>query len=177
LIVNEIDRAKAPFRLIFTLLLETGMRIKEALSIQIKDIDLASKAETIVIRGKGDRVRAIPLVKGMQSLELLKHHLDKLSQEQTFLFPDASNEEEPLSYQEATEFWQTIQKKTGTHYQIHQLRHSCATHLLNNGVSLEAIQKLLGHKKLSTTCRYALLDHGVLRREIAGHLKRKKGGI
>jgi len=177
LIACEINNAQQPYHLLFTLLLETGMRIKETLSIRIQDIDLASAEEKIIIRGKGDHVRAVPLVEGMRSLQLLKQHPGQETGGQTFLFPGDSHDEEPLSYHEAKAFWHSIRSKTGTHYQIHQLRHSCATHLLNNGVSLEAIQKLLGHKKLSTTCRYALLDHSVLRREIAGHLQRKKGDI
>jgi len=122
-------------------------------------------------------VRAVPLVTGLQSLEMLKAHLQCAAPGQTYLFPHPAPEiEAPLSYYEVTQFWRGIQTKTGTRYRIHQLRHSCATHLLNNGVSLDVIQKLLGHKKLSTTCRYALLEHSVLRREMAGHLRRKKGG-
>ncbi len=174
LLAREIEAAPPPYRLLFTLLLETGMRVREALGILVRDIDLAPGAETIVIRGKGDRVRAVPLVPGLRSLELLREHLDRAAPGQTFLFPSPAGPGAPLTYEEARAFWRAMQKKTGTAYRIHQLRHSCATHLLNNGVSLDAIQKLLGHKKLSTTCRYAQLEHGVLRRAIAGHLRRQK---
>lgn len=176
LIAEEIQAAGPRTRLLFTLLLETGIRIREALFIQFCDIDLSPGEEKIIVRGKGNRVRAIPLVPGLQSLDLLREEMGKKVPEQVYLFPVPGDNTGLLSYNEANGLWHELQKKTGTRYNVHQLRHSCATHLLNNGVSMEAIQKLLGHKKLSTTCRYALLEHSVLRREMAGHLRRQKGG-
>lgn len=176
LIADAIKQAEPLVRLLFTLLLETGMRIRETLSIRFCDIDLSPGEEKIIVRGKGDRLRAIPLVPGLLSLELLRKEVNKYEPEQIYLFSQPGDISQPLSYKDAGFLWRQLQKHTGTRYHVHQLRHSCATHLLNSGVSIEAIQKLLGHKKLSTTCRYTQLEQSVLRREMAGHLRRKKGG-
>lgn len=176
LIAEAIQKAESRTRLLFTLLLETGMRIRETLSIRFSDIDLSNGEEKIIVRGKGDRLRAIPLVPGLLSLELLRVEVSKYGTDHIYLFPQPGDVSQPLSYKDAGIHWRQLQKQTGTRYHVHQLRHSCATHLLNSGVSIEAIQKLLGHKKLSTTCRYTQLDQSVLRREIAGHLLRQKGG-
>jgi len=176
LIAEAIQKAQSRTRLLFTLLLETGMRIRETLGIRFCDIDLYPGEEKITVRGKGDRLRAIPLVPGLLSLDLLKEEVNKYGTERIYLFPQPGDDSQPLSYQDASILWRQLQKQTGTHYHAHQLRHSCASHLLNSGVSIEAIQKLLGHKKLSTTCRYAQLEHSVLRQEMAGHLRRQRGG-
>ncbi|MDD4239501.1 MAG: tyrosine-type recombinase/integrase [Desulfotomaculaceae bacterium] len=176
LIAEAIQNTDTRTRLLFTLLLETGMRIRETLSIKFCDIDLSHGEEKIIVCGKGDRLRAIPLVPGLLSLELLEREVSKFGAEQIYLFPQPGDNSQSLSYKDASIMWRQLQKQTGTRYHVHQLRHSCATHLLNCGVSIEAIQKLLGHKKLSTTSRYAQLEHSVLRREMAGHLRRQKGG-
>ena len=176
LIADAIKKAEPRMRLLFTLLLETGMRIRETLSIRFCEIDLSPGEEKIIVRGKGDRLRAIPLVPGLRSLDLLREEVNKYGADQIYLFPQPDDNSQPLSYNDASFMWRQLQKQTSTCYHVHQLRHSCATHLLNAGVSIEAIQKLLGHKKLSTTCRYTQLEHSVLRREMAGHLRRQKGG-
>jgi site-specific recombinase XerD len=148
LIAEAIQKAHSRTRLLFfTLLLETGMRFRETLSIRLCDIDLYPGEEKITVRGKGGRLRAIPLVPGLLSLDLLKEEVNKYGTDQIYLFPQPDDHSQPLSYQYARILWRQLQEQTGTRYHVHQLRHSCASHLLNSGVSIEAIQKLLGHKK------------------------------
>jgi integrase len=61
----------------------------------------------------------------------------------------------PLRYQSAQVRWAQYCAKAGIHASLHQLRHSHATELVNDGVSLATIRKRLGHKNLQTTLRYA----------------------
>nr|WP_282432475.1 tyrosine-type recombinase/integrase [Pelotomaculum schinkii] len=174
---EAIQKTDQRTRLLFTLLLETGMRIRETLSIRFCDIDLSHGEEKIIVRGKGDRLRAIPLVPGLLSLELLREEVNKYGADQIYLFPQPGDISQPLSYNDASALWRQLQKQTGTRYHVHQIRHSCATSLLNDGVDIEIIRQLLGHQDIQTTSHYAKLDIRALRKELIAYVQRRERGL
>lgn len=139
-----------------------GLRLEEALSLQVGDIDGERKLVHIR-RGKGHKDRMVPLPDlTLQALrELWKRH-----RHPQILFPNANGSLETI--QKATthmdrggtqQAMKMVVKDCGIHKKvsIHSLRHSYATHLLERGLSLRHIQALLGHSSPTTTARYAHL--------------------
>jgi integrase/recombinase XerD len=141
-----------------------GLRMQEGLNLQVGDID-AERGMVHVHRGKGAKDRYLPLPSS--TLELLRQYWvthrhprllfpadgrkHKLSTE-----PRASTATRPMS---PTAVQGAIKKITtqidfGKKVSLHTLRHSYATHLLEAGVSLKAIQKYMGHRSLQTTMIY-----------------------
>lgn len=148
-------------RAILELLYSTGVRVSELVNLNLDDIDF--KHRTIRVRGKGRRERIIPF--GRKAGEALKLYLSVRGQ----LLAEASEEERDpmavfLNYQGTRLTTRSVGRMiskyakqctdVGTAVSPHSLRHSFATHLLNAGADLRAIQELLGHARLSTTQQY-----------------------
>jgi integrase/recombinase XerD len=175
---QEIERLPMRERLLFTMLLETGMRISEALGIQIENIDFTQGQEFVIIRGKGDRIRLVPLLPEMDCLGLLKEYIIERKLVEGPLFrPHSGKKAQPMSYRTALFYWEQLREKAGLKYEIHQLRHSCATSLLNDGVDIEVIRQLLGHQDIQTTSRYTKLDIRALRKELIAYVERRERGL
>ncbi len=141
-----------------------GLRMQEALNLQVGDID-AARGMVHVHRGKGAKDRYIPLPNS--TLALLRDYWST-HRHPRFLFPadgrnhhlaragqvsDATTTMSTTAVQAAIKRI-TRQMKLGKKVSIHTLRHSYATHLLEAGVSLRAIQQYLGHSSLQTTMVY-----------------------
>lgn len=137
---------------VFTLLYGCGLRISEALSLNMGDI---TAQNYIKIKGKGNKERIVPLLPAV-----VKAIDDYLSQ-----CPYKMSTGEPLFLGARGErllprIIQRQMEKIRTYMQLpdsitpHALRHSFATHLLENGTDLRSLQELLGHASLTTTQRY-----------------------
>lgn len=136
-----------------------GLRLDEALHLQVGDIDSARRMVHIH-RGKGAKDRYIPLA--TSTLLLLREHW-RSHRNERFLFPaegrkhtgmsTATTPMAPTTPQDAIKKI-TRQLKFGKKVSMHTLRHSYATHLFEAGVSLKNIQKYLGHSSLQTTLVY-----------------------
>jgi integrase/recombinase XerD len=166
--VDEVGRllegvAPGPMRLRDRLALELlyacGGRASEVVGIGLAD--LRDGGRLVKLHGKGNKERMVPL--GDQARRHLKRYLDELRpqldrarQERLLL----SARGRPLTRQA---LW-TLVKRAGVLAGIakpvytHLLRHSFATHLLENGADLRAVQELLGHANLTTTQRYTHVD-------------------
>lgn len=148
-------------RVLFTLLSETGLRISEALGLRVQDLRLESKE--LRVSGKGQRERTIHLVK-TESLRLLGWYLRKYDIRDGLVFrPDSAKQrhgasDKPIDYSVVAKAWKRYCLEAGISCTIHQLRHSHATDLINRGASVEVVSKLLGHKNLQTTMRYAVVS-------------------
>ena len=143
--------------LIFELLYGTGIRVSECVSIKINDIDL--QLRWIRILGKGNKERMVPF--GDTLYHLLLEYLNwresfvtSKKQNHPYLFVNYRGNK--ITTRSIARIIDGYLLKTAIHRKIspHTLRHTFATHLLNNGADLRHIQELLGHSSLSTTQRY-----------------------
>ncbi len=143
--------------LILQLLYETGMRRSELLGIQERDIDW-SKGQVRVL-GKRNKIRVIPISPTLiQELQVLRDENRTVSETSSFLFLNTKGE--PLStfqlYQivkKQLSKWTTLKKRSP-----HILRHSFASHMLNQGADLNVIKEILGHSSLAATQVYTHLN-------------------
>jgi len=148
-------RDKAMLELIYA----TGMRVTELISLNVEHVDI--KNGYILCRGKGDKERIVPL--GKIAIYCISDYLAKSrpllrkSMTEPALF--LNHHGRRLTRQG---FWKILKKyaeKIGIDKRItpHTLRHSFATHLLENGADLRSVQEMLGHSDISTTQIYTQL--------------------
>ena len=141
---------------VVTLLYALGLRISEALALTGRDAPLA---ETLRIRGKGGKERVVPVLPAARKAidEYLALCPFDIS-EKTPLFLGVRGG--PLSPRAVQKVMEAARLQLGLPASAtpHALRHSFATHLLNSGGDLRAIQELLGHASLSTTQAYTAVD-------------------
>ena len=142
-------------RLLLIIFYQTGMRLSEA--IQLKESNINFSSNSLKVLGKGNKERVIPIQPDLK--EALRSYMEKKKTE----FPDApgnylliSENGRPLqpravytSVKSYLSLVTTIQKRSP-----HVLRHSFATHLMNNGADLNAVKELLGHSSLAATQVY-----------------------
>ena len=141
---------------LFTLLYGCGLRISEALALNLGDAPVAGRA--LRVRGKGDKERLVPVLPAVaQAVEAYLRGRDRSQHDQPLFLGARGGRLDPGVAQKALRDYRRLAglPESAT---PHALRHSFATHLLGNGADLRAIQELLGHASLSTTQRYASLD-------------------
>lgn len=128
-----------------------GLRVSETANLKIKDID-SGRMQIRIEQGKGRKDRYTLLSE--TNLKLLRVYW-KLYRPGIWLFP-GQQLEKPISTRSIQKVFQSAKEKAGItkEVSVHTLRHSFATHLLENGTDIRYIQKLLGHKSLSTTDVY-----------------------
>lgn len=136
------------------LLYGSGLRISEALGLDVDDVQLGSRV--LRVMGKGSRQRLAPL--SDTSCESLKSWLDERPllalPEESALFVGSRGSR--LNRREAARIVERLCRRAGLDFTVspHSLRHSFATHLLTAGADLRSVQELLGHSRLTTTQRY-----------------------
>ena len=154
-ILAAIPAAERRDRLIFRLIFETGLRIGEALQAHVEDLDLSRDNEHLVVTGKGGRQRTV-LLDDPRLVKELRAFLKATGYQHGPLFRASKNGRGgPMRYQSIHLRWMRYCKEAGIDCTIHQLRHSHATEMVNDGVSLGTIRKRLGHKSIQTTLLYA----------------------
>ncbi|HEY0513140.1 MAG TPA: tyrosine recombinase XerC [Thermoanaerobaculia bacterium] len=147
-------------RAILELLYAAGLRVSELVGLDWTDVDLS--ARVVRVMGKGSKERMVPF--GRPAAEALRRWLDAWE-----TVRDANDDAAPVflnhrgsrltdrSVRRVIDKWvEAAAVARGVH--PHTLRHTFATHLLENGADLRAIQELLGHSSLSTTQRYTHLE-------------------
>ena len=143
--MRAIPQHKDRDRLLFSLLYTTGMRIGEALAIDVDDLDLTPDDEHVTVLAKGGRRRTI-LLDDPTLVSLLRRYLKARGYRHGPLFRAEKNHVGgPLRYASAQQLWSKYRTKAHVDASIHQLRHAHATELVNAGVSLETIRRRLGH--------------------------------
>ena len=148
-------------RALFELMYASGLRIAEALGLDVTDIKLEERM-VLVRLGKGGKDRYVPFSRTAQqsiiqylSLERTKYRVTLEGTGALFLHGKGR-----LSYKTANQHWHLALEKAhleDRNYTLHSLRHACATHLLVAGADIRYVQELLGHESLSTTQRYTSL--------------------
>jgi len=137
-----------------------GLRVSEAIGLKVGDLHLNSKYINII--GKGDKERIIPI--GEIAINYIRDYLTiarkEISKNNFSDYVFLNYKGEPLSRQAVFKYIKELAKKNGITKEIspHTLRHSFATHLLQNGVDLRYVQEMLGHEDISTTQIYTHLD-------------------
>ena len=142
-------------RALILLLLRTGIRIGEALSLTINDIDLKGRKVYLYQGEKNDTGRVVYL--SNDAAFCLKRWLTLRDPEQ-FVF--SRKEEAPICYSTARSLFRKYLIEAGLNhkgYTVHSLRHTYATELLNARMRLEVLQQLMGHQDIEMTRRYARL--------------------
>ena len=145
----------------------TGMRVSELVSVPVENVDL--KMQYLIVMGKGSKERMLPL--GRTALKYLERYLNVVRPQLLHNKPDSCKElfvtswGGPLTRQRVNELLEGYAQSAGITKRVtpHMLRHSFATHLLNNGTDLRVVQELLGHADISTTQIYTHLDMARLR--------------
>lgn len=142
-------------QLIIELFYTTGIRRAEMINLPLENVDLYQK--TIKVIGKRNKERIIPLldctVKLIESYKLQRNHLEVIKNNEMLILSKNGNKvSESFVYRLINEYFSSVSQKTKK--SPHVLRHSFATHLLNNGADLNSVKELLGHASLSSTQIY-----------------------
>ncbi len=145
--------------LILEMLYSSGVRVSELALIKLKDIDF--KERKILILGKGNKERYVYY--GSKCADLIDKYLKVNHRDSPYLL--IGKRSEKLNEREIREIVTQCARKAGlkTHVTPHTLRHTYATHLLNEGADLKSVGDLLGHESLSTTQIYTHVSNERLR--------------
>lgn len=155
------------YRVCLTTIYACGLRLMEGVSLQIPDVD--SARGVLRIRGKRGKEREVPLP--YATLQLLRDHW-RTHRSPTWVFPATtrpgrpncvSHDCGPITGESLASAFRYAVDKSGLHKRahVHTLRHSYATHLLEDGVNLRLIQEYLGHSSLRTTAVYTHLTREI----------------
>ena len=174
LTIEEVDKLikatrKLSYRVFFFTLYSMGLRLGEGLQLQVGDID-ANCGRVHIRDSKGNKDRLVPLPKN--TLHLLRRFWS-VHKHPAFIFPNrkrglknARLVDSPLDRGGVQQAMKTVVKELKFKKKIscHSLRHSYATHLLEAGVDMLEVQKILGHVSLLTTVKYTHLTSHTTKR-------------
>jgi len=149
---------------LFELIYSAGLRVSEAASLNIKDIDL--EGETAKVKGKGSKERIVLFDRDSakqikQYLSITRPKLAGKTNKSEALF--ISKNGKRLSRKSIWKNYRKYATLAGASTHVHTLRHSFATSMLEGGADLRTVQELLGHADLATTQIYTHVDTAILR--------------
>ncbi len=151
-LLSVIPPTRKRDRLIVLLLYGAGLRVSELCNLRKDDVDF-ERALIVVRGGKGAKDRVVPIPAFL--LEEISSYLEGRDDDSEYLLVEERREKKDRISPKTV--WYLLRKygeKAGVKVTPHMLRHSFATHMLENGVDIRAIQELLGHSNLSTTQIY-----------------------
>ena len=169
---EENEFLKARNLLLLEILFDTGLRVSEAVNIEINNIN--KKEQSIKVLGKGNKERIVyygDYAKNyLEDYLNLRRNINIVDKEYLFLNKNYTR----LTRRGVEYLISDISKKALLRQKIspHTLRHSFATEMLNNGCDIRSVQELLGHKSLSTTGIYTHVTNEVVRQEYLKAFKR-----
>jgi integrase/recombinase XerD len=141
-------------RAMFEVFYAGALRVSEIVSLRMEDVKL--EMGYVLVRGKGDKERIVPL--GRAAQEALTTYLREargvLAAGKTSPFLFITHGAKKITRQRVWQMVNAASVQTGRHASPHMLRHSCATHMVENGADLRTVQTLLGHADISTTQIY-----------------------
>lgn len=178
--IKQIDRSTAEgernYAIIETLY-GCGLRVSELVQLKISDINL--KEEYLKVTGKGNKERWIPIgipaLKAIQNYyEHYRKHIRTSPKYEDILFLNRFSR--PLSRIMVFYIIKDLAQKAGINKNIspHTLRHSFATHLIEGGANIRAVQELLGHASITTTEIYTHIDREFLRENLLSYHPRNQ---
>ena len=138
------------------LMYATGMRVSELVSLPLSALNF--KKNQVTIFGKGSKERIVPMAEHaadtLKKYETLRSDFIKKNSESTFLFPSLTATDGHLTRDAFYKDLKNLAVQCGIYpsrISPHVLRHSFATHLINNDADLRSVQKMLGHESINTT--------------------------
>lgn len=148
---EEIDSimgaVREPLKAAVTILANTGMRRSELYNLTWKDVDFKNR-RIIIQKSKSRKIRAIPMT------DTVYNSLKEIT-----ILPKKGNYVcRPFKPDWYSRAFKSVLKKLGIKGKLHDLRHTFASHLVINGVQLQVVQELLGHRSITTTQIYAHLS-------------------
>ena len=151
-LADEVEENPGQVKIIFELLYGCALRVEEFCNLNLSDLDM--KNHTLRVKGKGNKVRIVPV--GSKSLDIIEQYLGNNKDQninEPLIKTKGGNRIYPrFVYRVINKYLSKvtdIKKKSP-----HVLRHSAATHMLDNGADLRAVKEILGHENLSTTQIY-----------------------
>ncbi len=131
-----------------------ALRVSEIISIKLEDLKL--DVGYVLVRGKGDKERIVPLGKSAQQAlaEYMREARTVLTRRNTSPLLFLGRRACKLTRQRVWQIVRAASLSAGRHANPHMLRHSCATHMVENGADLRTVQTILGHADISTTQIY-----------------------
>ena len=146
-IIEVLEKVNLQEKLLLSMLYGLGLRISELSVLKLADI----KEGWVQIHGKGNKVRELPLLAALQ--KLVSVYVKERSPK-AYLFEKGNA---PMNAAQLRYLLSKLFKEAGLKVTPHQLRHSFATHLLNNGARISDVSELLGHETMATTQVYTKL--------------------
>jgi len=162
LLDEEVNFESLRNKLMVELFYSTGMRRSELINIKITDLDFGN--ETVKVLGKRNKERYIPLLKSVQkSLTKYIEVRADINTNQSYLFITKKGKiiYDTLVYRVINNYFSSVSSKIKK--SPHIIRHSFATHLLNEGADLNSVKELLGHSSLASTQVYTHSSLGKLK--------------
>jgi len=151
-----------------------ALRVSEVVSLKLEDVKL--DMGYVLVRGKGDKERIVPL--GRSAQEALSIYLrdgrSSLAGQRNSPFLFIARGAKKLTRQRVWQMVSAASLNAGRHASPHMLRHSCATHMVENGADLRTVQTILGHADISTTQIYTHVALDRLKTVYSKHHPRAK---
>jgi integrase/recombinase XerD len=151
-----------------------ALRVSEVISLKIEDLKL--DMGYVLVRGKGDKERIVPVGKSAQDIvqQYLRDARPALAVGKSSPTLFIARNAKSLSRQRVWQMVNAASTQSGRHASPHMLRHSCATHMVENGADLRTVQTILGHADISTTQVYTHLALDRLNKVYKQHHPRSK---
>jgi integrase/recombinase XerD len=151
-----------------------ALRVSEIVGVKLEDLKL--DLGYVLVRGKGDKERIVPL--GMPAIQAIRSFLDEgrevLAKNKTSPLLFVARGARRMSRQWVWKMVRAASARNGRHASPHMLRHSCATHMVEAGADLRTVQTILGHADISTTQVYTHLALDRLKNVYREHHPRAK---
>jgi integrase/recombinase XerD len=161
-------------RAMFEVFYAGALRVSEIVSLKLEDVKL--DMGYVLVRGKGDKERIVPLGRSAQdALSIyLRDGRPSLAGDKNSPFLFIARGAKKITRQRVWQMVSAASLSSGRHASPHMLRHSCATHMVENGADLRTVQTILGHADISTTQVYTHVALDRLKSVYAKHHPRAK---
>jgi integrase/recombinase XerC len=150
---------------IVMLFLQSGLRVSELVNLKIQDVDFTSR-EITIRQGKGRKDRVVPLVKQAEAAvkSYLKVRDAQPEYDEVFIARNGTSMDQRTVRYRIHKYYKEagIKKKAS----VHTLRHTFSTHQIHNGLKINQLKEVLGHRRMETTYKYVHLDRTNLRTEM-----------
>ena len=151
-----------------------ALRVSEVINLKLEDLKL--ELGYVLVRGKGDKERIVPLGRAAQEIvqQYLRDARPMLASEKSSPYLFIARGARAITLQRVWQVVNDSSSQLARHASPHMLRHSCATHMVENGADLRTVQTILGHADISTTQIYTHLALDRLNRVYKEHHPRGK---